>query len=182
MLNVKWEWHGRNSNGVGIRGPRSTIPDSLRHSGKVGGPMPVLGGSVILSPWFICWTALRFRERNGCESVLQTSKHLWKQRPIPRISDSNIQSLTHELTGSQIQVHSEQFCARGWRKPYKIPLEMVYQQLWNWRLNIVPVLGSFHVFTSQESNSLLRDFSGGPVAKTLHSQCQGPRFNPWSGN
>ena len=27
-----------------------------------------------------------------------------------------------------------------------------------------------------------RDFSGGPVAKTLHSQCWGPRFNPWSGN
>ena len=26
------------------------------------------------------------------------------------------------------------------------------------------------------------DFSGGPVAKTLHSQCQGPVFDPWSGN
>jgi len=23
---------------------------------------------------------------------------------------------------------------------------------------------------------------GGPVAKTLHSQCWGPRFSPWSGN
>ena len=27
-----------------------------------------------------------------------------------------------------------------------------------------------------------RDFPGGPVAKTLHSQCRGPRFDPWSGN
>ena len=26
------------------------------------------------------------------------------------------------------------------------------------------------------------DFPGGPVAKTLHSQCRGPGFNPWSGN
>ena len=28
----------------------------------------------------------------------------------------------------------------------------------------------------------IRDFPGGPVAKTLHSQCRGPRFNPSSGN
>ena len=26
------------------------------------------------------------------------------------------------------------------------------------------------------------DFPGGPVVKTLHSQCRGPGFNPWSGN
>ena len=25
-------------------------------------------------------------------------------------------------------------------------------------------------------------FSGGLVAKTLHSQCRAPWFNPWSGN
>ena len=25
------------------------------------------------------------------------------------------------------------------------------------------------------------DFPGGPVAKTLCSQCRGPGFNPWSG-
>ena len=24
-----------------------------------------------------------------------------------------------------------------------------------------------------------RDFPSGPVVKTLHSQCRGPRFNPW---
>ena len=27
-----------------------------------------------------------------------------------------------------------------------------------------------------------RDFPGGPVIKTLHFQCRGGRFNPWSGN
>ena len=27
-----------------------------------------------------------------------------------------------------------------------------------------------------------RDFSGGPVAKSLCSQCRGPRFDPWPGN
>ena len=27
-----------------------------------------------------------------------------------------------------------------------------------------------------------RDFLGGPVVKTLHSQCRGYRFNPWSEN
>ena len=32
------------------------------------------------------------------------------------------------------------------------------------------------------TESLDRDFLGGPVAKTLRSQCQGPEFDPWSGN
>ena len=27
-----------------------------------------------------------------------------------------------------------------------------------------------------------REFPGGPVAKTLSSQCRGPRFDPWSGS
>ena len=27
-----------------------------------------------------------------------------------------------------------------------------------------------------------RDFPGGPVAKTTHFQCRGPRFNSWAGN
>ena len=26
------------------------------------------------------------------------------------------------------------------------------------------------------------DFPGGPVVKTPHSQCRGPRYNSWSGN
>ena len=33
---------------------------------------------------------------------------------------------------------------------------------------------------SQKGNS--REFSGGPVAKTPHSQRSGPGFNPWSRN
>ena len=28
----------------------------------------------------------------------------------------------------------------------------------------------------------MRDFAGGPVAKTPSSQCRGPGFDPWSGN
>ena len=27
-----------------------------------------------------------------------------------------------------------------------------------------------------------RGLPGGPVIKTPHTQCRGPRFNPWSGN
>ena len=30
--------------------------------------------------------------------------------------------------------------------------------------------------------SKCRDFPGGPVAKTLHPQSRGPRFDPWSEN
>ena len=28
----------------------------------------------------------------------------------------------------------------------------------------------------------MKDFHGGPVAKTFCSQCRGPGFDPWSGN
>ena len=39
------------------------------------------------------------------------------------------------------------------------------------------------VFTiSLLKRHLLQDFPGGPAAKTLHSQCRGPGFDPWSGN
>ena len=34
----------------------------------------------------------------------------------------------------------------------------------------------------EEKEKESRDFSGGPVAETLCSQCKGPGFNPWSGN
>ena len=41
--------------------------------------------------------------------------------------------------------------------------------------------GTFHakMDTIKDRN---RDFSLGPVAKTLSSQCRGPKFNPWSEN
>ena len=29
---------------------------------------------------------------------------------------------------------------------------------------------------------IYRDFPGGPVGRTLRSQCRGPGFDPWSGN
>ena len=50
-----------------------------------------------------------------------------------------------------------------------------------------------HMLNLRPSNSTSRliktyvykmswDFSGGPVAKTPHSQCRGPMFHPWSEN
>ena len=37
-------------------------------------------------------------------------------------------------------------------------------------------------FKLQILNPVPWNFSGGPVAKTLHSQCRGSRFDTWSGN
>ena len=34
---------------------------------------------------------------------------------------------------------------------------------------------------SLQEKSELQDFPGGPVAKTPHAQCRGPRFDSWSG-
>ena len=41
-----------------------------------------------------------------------------------------------------------------------------------------------HGFEGQEKDTEInnRDCPGGPAAKTLCSQCRGPRFDPWSGN
>ena len=36
--------------------------------------------------------------------------------------------------------------------------------------------------TCSHFKSGLRDFPGGPVGKTLCSQCRRPGFDPWSGN
>ena len=42
----------------------------------------------------------------------------------------------------------------------------------------IQVITELHKCTSE----LSRDFPGGPVVKTPHSQCRGPGFDPWSGN
>ena len=42
-------------------------------------------------------------------------------------------------------------------------------------LNIVEINSHFKIL-------VLRNFPGGPVAKTSHSQCRRPRFDPWPGN
>ena len=34
----------------------------------------------------------------------------------------------------------------------------------------------------KKKQTVPRDFPRGPVAKTVHSQCRGPGFDPWSGN
>ena len=36
--------------------------------------------------------------------------------------------------------------------------------------------------TFVHERTLLKGFPGGPVAKTLRSQCRGPGIDPWSGN
>ena len=36
--------------------------------------------------------------------------------------------------------------------------------------------------TTPSEKALIRDFPGGPVARTLSSQCRGPGFNPYAGN
>ena len=41
---------------------------------------------------------------------------------------------------------------------------------------------SSHVAQGQVIRKWLGDFPGGPVAKTLWSQCRGPGLHPWSGN
>ena len=56
---------------------------------------------------------------------------------------------------------------------------------WNYRTKAVCVFSPDPVdspTTIKWVNGSSRDFPGGPVAKTLHSQCRGPRFSPWSGN
>ena len=57
-------------------------------------------------------------------------------------------------------------------------------QIW-WKPRLCPRPGERH---SLELSILyilktpVRDFPGGPVAKTPRSQCRGPGFDPWSGN
>ena len=38
-----------------------------------------------------------------------------------------------------------------------------------------------YVYVSIDTYEKQANFPDGPVAKTLHSQCREPRFNPWSG-
>ena len=46
-------------------------------------------------------------------------------------------------------------------------------------LNVGHLKGSDEVGLEKTAN---QDFHSGPVAKTPHSQCRRPGFNPWSGN
>ena len=46
----------------------------------------------------------------------------------------------------------------------------------------LPTWGQIKTLTNQVKNLISRDFPGGPVTRTLHSQCRGPGFDPWSGN
>ena len=59
-------------------------------------------------------------------------------------------------------------------------------QFWSWESIFKTFIAIWqNYFMNGESNNLkfkLGYFPGGPVAKTLPSQCRGPRFEPWSRN
>ena len=40
----------------------------------------------------------------------------------------------------------------------------------------------FSTSSGQYKINIFWDFPGGAMDKTLHSQCRGPRFDPWLGN
>ena len=82
------------------------------------------------------------------------------QRSLSDFSDSSLRSLVKAVS-IQAECHSSFL---------SLPTKLVYISTW------LPVhqKGDFKTHCG--------DFLGGPVAKTPHSQCRGPRFNPWSGN
>ena len=52
-----------------------------------------------------------------------------------------------------------------------------------WRSSICFMTFLIEPMTKSKNQTLyIRGFPGGPVTKTLYSQCTGPRVNPWSGN
>ena len=46
---------------------------------------------------------------------------------------------------------------------------------------IIPILQIRKLRNRSLTLFTIRDFPGGPVAKTPHSQCRGLGFDPWSG-
>ena len=50
-------------------------------------------------------------------------------------------------------------------------IEVLFNLSWTRKVNLSNI--------SQEED---QDSPSSPVAKTLHSHCRGPRFDPWSGN
>ena len=61
-----------------------------------------------------------------------------------------------------------------WRFLKKLKIELPYDPAF-------PLLGIYPQKTLIQKDTC-RNFPGGPVSKTLRSQCRGPRFNPWLGN
>ena len=73
-----------------------------------------------------------------------------------------------------------------WRFLKKLKIELPYDPA-------IPLLGIYaeknensnskrYVHPNVHSNTIYRDFPGGPVVKTLCFHCRGCGFNPWSGN
>lgn len=139
MLHLKWGRHAETSSEVGLGGPDPPTADSLWHPGSIGDPVPRLWAPMTLYLLVTCWAALRFREKNGWEGVLQTERHFWILWTTPSrvlnprvVVASEKQGQQHPKPNtweadSQVQVHSENFrCSQGrWRRLlHKIPFEI----------------------------------------------------------
>ena len=59
-----------------------------------------------------------------------------------------------------------------WTAAHQAPLSMGFYRQEYWSGVPLPF----------PADPLQWDFPDGPVAKTSHSQCRGPGFDPWSGN
>lgn len=144
MLHLKWGRHAETSSEVGLGGPDPPTADSLWHPGSIGDPVPRLWAPMTLYLLVTCWAALRFREKNGWEGVLQTERHFWILWTTPSrvlnprvVVASEKQGQQHPKPNtweadSQVQVHSENFrCSQGrWRRLlHKIPFEIF---IWLW--------------------------------------------------
>ena len=54
--------------------------------------------------------------------------------------------------------------------------------VWSLTMLVVIRMGRKRKMGKVIEGHVKRDFPDGPVAKTPHSQCRGPRFDPWSRN
>ena len=112
-------------------------------------------------------------------SALQ-SHFLWLLSEFWRICVSRSSSVWQSLSVPRL-------CVR-WRKQAFLTLLFLLSLMWEkWgseNLNYLPmIIRMVEVgFKTKKCAIYSRDFLGDLVAKTLCSQCRGPRFDPWSGN
>ena len=66
--------------------------------------------------------------------------------------------------------------------PLEISGEITPERMKGWSQSKNNTLNTSLWVNRDRSRSLGGDFLNGPVAKTLHSQCREPEFEPWSGN
>ena len=117
--------------------------------------------------WFI-------RSLGRRKTVGMTSGKAW----IPSIIQGHI--LTLHPQGSRCEKHKRvgEVSTEVWRKGLKKSRERERKRRNETKKNF-----SFNMKKQNMiQKHIKRDFPGGPVIKSLHFQCRGGRFNPWSGN